>query len=41
MIKGNEILVAEVVNNTTNRGHIRSGFHDGGDDDFQAQLENF
>ena len=37
--KGNEILVAEVVDNTTSRGRTIRFFHDGSDDDFQAQLK--
>ena len=37
--KGNEILVAEVVDNTTSRGRTIRFFHDGSDDDFQDQLK--
>jgi S-adenosylmethionine:tRNA ribosyltransferase-isomerase len=37
--KGNEILVAEVVDNTTSRGRTIRFFHDGTDDDFQNQLK--
>ena len=37
--KGNEILVAEVVDNTTSRGRTIRFFHDGSDDDFQSQLK--
>ncbi|MDZ4708465.1 MAG: tRNA preQ1(34) S-adenosylmethionine ribosyltransferase-isomerase QueA [Saprospiraceae bacterium] len=37
--KGNEILVAEVVDNTTSRGRTIRFFHEGSDDDFQGQLK--
>ncbi|MEO7174144.1 MAG: tRNA preQ1(34) S-adenosylmethionine ribosyltransferase-isomerase QueA [Saprospiraceae bacterium] len=36
--KGNEILVAEVVDNTTSRGRTIRFFYDGSDEDFEKQL---
>ena len=37
--KGNDILVAEVVDNTTSRGRTIRFFYDGTDEEFQRDLE--